>query len=50
MYTPLKSLKLLPDVYIQFDLNGTLLHFQPIKVSLGVPLQEISLNIVLFVD
>ena len=48
MYSPLKSLKVLPDAYIQFDLNSTLLHFQPLKVSLDVPLQGISLNIVLF--
>ena len=50
MYSPLKSLKVLPDAYIQFDLNSTLLHFQPVKVSLGVPLQGLSLSIVLFLD
>ena len=30
---------------IQFDLNSALLHFQPFKVSLDVPLQGLSLNI-----
>ena len=50
MYSPLKSLKVLPDAYIQFDLNSTLLHFQPVKVSLGMPLQGLSLTIVLFLD
>ena len=48
MYSPLKSLKPLPDVNIQFGLNSTLLHFQPVKVSLGAPLQRLSL--VLFLD
>ena len=38
------------SAYIQFDLNSTLLHFQPAKVSLGLPLQGLSLNIVLFLD
>ena len=38
------------DVYIQFDLISPLLHLQPVKVSLGVPLQGFSLNIVLFLD
>ena len=47
---PLKSLKTLPDAYIQFDLNSALLHFQPFKVSLDVPLQGLSLNIALFLD
>ena len=47
---PLKSLKVLLDAYTQFDLNSTLLHFHPVKVSLGVPLQGVSLNIVLFLD
>ena len=50
MYSPLKSLKVLPDVHIQFDLNSTLLHFQPVEVSLGVLLQSLRLNIVLFLD
>ena len=50
MCSPLKFLKALPNAYIQFDLNSTLLHFQPIKVSLGVPLQGLKLNIVLFLD
>ena len=50
MYSPLKSLKVLPNVYVQFDLNSTLLHFQPVKVSLGVSLQGLGLNIVLFLD
>ena len=50
MYCLLKSLKALPDAYIQFDLDGTLLHVQPVKVSLGVQLQGLSLNIVLFLD
>ena len=50
MYSPLKSLKELPDAYIQFDLNSTLLYFQPVKASLDVPLQRLSLNIVLFLD
>ena len=50
MYNPLKSLKVLTDAYIQFDLNSTVLHFQPVKVSLDVPLQGLSLNIVLFLD
>ena len=50
MYSFLKSLKVLPDAYIQFDLNRTLLHFQQIKVNLGVPLQGLSLNIVLFLE
>ena len=50
MYSPLKSLKVLPDAYIQFDLNSTLLHLPPVKVSLGVPLQGLSVNIVLFLD
>ena len=50
MYGPLKSLKALLDAYIQFDRDTTLLHFQPVKVSLSVPLQGLSLNIVLFLD
>ena len=50
MYIPLKSLKVLPDAYIQFDLNSTFLHFQPVKVILGVPHQGLNLNIVLFLD
>ena len=50
--TTLKVPEILRDAiaYIQFDLNNTLLHFQPVKVSLGVPLQGLSLNIVLFLD
>ena len=50
MYSLLKSLKTLCNGYIQFDLNSTLLHFQLVKVSLGVPLQGLSLNIVLLLD
>ena len=50
MYSSLKSLKVFPNAYIQFDLNSTLLNFQPVKVSLDVPLQGLSLNIVLFLD
>ena len=50
MYSPLKSLKVLPNAYIQFDLNSTLLHFQPVKVSLGMPLQGFGQNIVLLFD
>ena len=38
------------NAYIQLDLNSTLLHFQPVKVSLGVPLQRLNLNIVLFLN
>ena len=48
MYSPLKSLKVFLDAYIQFDFNCILLHFQPVKITLDVPLQGISLNIVLF--
>ena len=48
-YSPLKFLKALPDAYIQFDLS-TKLHFQPVKVILDVPLQGLSLNIVLFLN
>ena len=50
MYGPLKFLNILPDTYIQFELNSTLSHFQPVKVSLGMRLQGLSLNIVLFLD
>ena len=50
MYSPLKALKVLPDAHIQLDLNSTLLHFQPVKVSLSVPLQWLRLDIVLFLD
>ena len=50
MYSPLKSLKVVPDTYIQFDLDSTLLHLQPVKVSLGVPVIGLSLNIALFLD
>ena len=49
MDSPLKSLKALPNAYIQFELNSNLLHFQPVKVSLGVPLQGLRLNIAYFV-
>ena len=48
MHNALNSLKVLPGAYIQFDLTNTLLHFQPVKVSLGMPLQGLRLNIVLF--
>ena len=50
MYSSLWSLKVLPNAYIQFDFDSTLLHFQSVKVSLGVPLQGLSLDIVLFLD
>ena len=50
MYSPPKSLNVLPDAYVQFDLSSTLLRFQPVKVSLDAPLQGLSLNIVLFLD
>ena len=45
MYSPLKSLKVLPYAYIQFDLNNTLLHFQPVKVSLRQQLCKLQINI-----
>ena len=47
MFSSLKSLKVFPKAYIQFDLNSTLLHFQSVKVSLGVSLQGLNLNIFL---
>ena len=49
MYSSLNSLKVLPDSHVHFDVNGTLFHFQPVKVSLGVPLQGLSLNIIIII-